>query len=138
MELDLEARLIGDLEFGDFLELNDLNKPLKLNDHEMEDLDPEIKDGEIIYEPKIDIVKIRVACVEAKRFYGFITIHDGNDSVTYQMVGSHPTFKHLSNKQCNKIWLLLQVSARDILKENSHSYQKKVSSKESWIWDPNT
>nr|GFA68270.1 hypothetical protein [Tanacetum cinerariifolium] len=80
----------------------------------------------------------RVACVEAKRFYGFITIHDGNDSVTYQMVGSHPTFKHLSNKQCNKIWLLLQVSARDILKENSHSYQKKVSSKESWIWDPNT
>ncbi|GJW65164.1 hypothetical protein Tco_0117048 [Tanacetum coccineum] len=32
----------------------------------------------------------RVACVEAKRIDGFITIRDGNDSVTYQMVRSHP------------------------------------------------
>ncbi|GKD88925.1 hypothetical protein Tco_1364432, partial [Tanacetum coccineum] len=27
----------------------------------------------------------RVACVEAKRLDGFITIHNGDDSVTYQM-----------------------------------------------------
>ncbi|GKD53097.1 putative reverse transcriptase domain-containing protein [Tanacetum coccineum] len=251
MELDLEARLIGDPEFRNFLELNDLDEPLEINDHEIEDLDPEIDDGEIIDEPKIDVVKIRhddeivekideypsfydydrkihincaynlqfscmigyehvnanffpvlsinvmsksfynsimkekikykgktvlgvfmnvpifvgnflivtdfaiveninayrdknmgnvivgkpfcrVACVEAKRLNGFITIHDGNDSATYQMARSHPSFKHLSNEQCNKIWPLLQVSVRDILEGNWHRYQKlKVSSKES-------
>ncbi|GKF24662.1 hypothetical protein Tco_0076984 [Tanacetum coccineum] len=32
----------------------------------------------------------RVACVEARRFDGFITIHDDNDSVTYRMACSHP------------------------------------------------
>ncbi|GJV53665.1 hypothetical protein Tco_1449406 [Tanacetum coccineum] len=55
----------------------------------------------------------RYACVEAMRFDGFITIGDGNDSVTYQMAHSHPRFKHLSNEQCNKIRPLLKVSARD-------------------------
>ncbi|GKE28468.1 putative reverse transcriptase domain-containing protein, partial [Tanacetum coccineum] len=65
-----------------------------------------------------------VVNVEAMRFDGFITIHDGKDSVTYQMARSHPMFKHLSNKQCNKIRPLLQVSACDILEGNSHSYQK--------------
>ncbi|GJZ95831.1 gag-pol polyprotein [Tanacetum coccineum] len=167
-ELDLEARLIGealilnrsqDPGFGDFLELNDLNEPLELRNHKMEDLDPEIEDGEIIDEPKVDIVKIkcddeiierideypkimdayrdkdmgdvifgkpfcRVACVEARRFDGFITIHVDNDSVTYQMARSHPRSKHLSNKQRNKIRPLLQVSTRDILEGNLHSYQK--------------
>ncbi|GJX84584.1 putative reverse transcriptase domain-containing protein, partial [Tanacetum coccineum] len=68
MELDLEARLMGaalilnrsqDPEFGDFLELNDLNEPLELRNHENEDLDPEIEEGEIIDEPMIDIVEIR-------------------------------------------------------------------------------
>ncbi|GJX27892.1 hypothetical protein Tco_0235971, partial [Tanacetum coccineum] len=68
MELDLEARLMGealilngsqDLEYGDFIELKDLNEPLELNDHEIEDLDPDIKKGEIIDEPKVDVVKIR-------------------------------------------------------------------------------
>ncbi|GJX83047.1 hypothetical protein Tco_0332528 [Tanacetum coccineum] len=36
------------------------DKALELDDHEMEDLDPEIEDGEIIDEPKVDIVKIRI------------------------------------------------------------------------------
>nr|GEU44628.1 hypothetical protein [Tanacetum cinerariifolium] len=66
----------------------------------------------------------RDACVEARRFDGFITIHNGNDNVTYQMAQSHPRFKHISNKQCNKIRRLLMVSARDKLEGNSHSYQK--------------
>ncbi|GJZ90629.1 hypothetical protein Tco_0662556 [Tanacetum coccineum] len=64
----------------------------------------------------------RVAYFEARRFDGFITIYDGNDSVTYQIARSHPRFKHLFNKQCNRIRPLLQVSARDILEGNSHSY----------------
>ncbi|GJZ92039.1 hypothetical protein Tco_0664104 [Tanacetum coccineum] len=63
MELDLEARLMGealilnrsqDPQLEDFLELNNLNEPLELNDHDMEELDPEIEDGEIIDIPKED------------------------------------------------------------------------------------
>ncbi|GJX02193.1 hypothetical protein Tco_0186106 [Tanacetum coccineum] len=162
MELDIQARLIGealilnrsqDPEFEDFLKLNDLNEPLELRNHEMEDLGPTIKEGEVIDEPMIDVVKIRsfynsimkekieykgryvvgafinvpifvgnfsividfavvenmdayrdkdmgdvifgkpfcrVVCVHARRFDGFITIHNGDDSVTYQMARSHP------------------------------------------------
>ncbi|GJZ40180.1 retrovirus-related pol polyprotein from transposon TNT 1-94 [Tanacetum coccineum] len=51
----------------------------------------------------------KASCVEARRFDGFITIHNGNDNVTYQMARSHPRFKHLSNAQCNKIKSLLKV-----------------------------
>nr|GEY54559.1 hypothetical protein [Tanacetum cinerariifolium]GEZ92038.1 hypothetical protein [Tanacetum cinerariifolium] len=50
----------------------------------------------------------KASCVEAKRFYGLITIHNGNDNVTYQMARSHLRFKHLSNAQCNKIMPLLK------------------------------
>ncbi|GKC04965.1 hypothetical protein Tco_0996575 [Tanacetum coccineum] len=170
MELDLEARIIRealilnrsqDPEFGDFLELNDLNEPLEHKNHEKENLDLGIKEGEIIDEPMIDVVKIRHdkervekideypimenmdayrdkdmgdvifgkpfckdAGVEARRFDGFITIHNGNDNITYQMAQSDPRFKHLSNEQCNKIRPLLKVSARDMLEGNSHPYQK--------------
>ncbi|GKC59890.1 hypothetical protein Tco_1087488 [Tanacetum coccineum] len=40
-------------------ELNDLNEPLKLKNHENEDLDPETEEGEIIDELMVDVVKIR-------------------------------------------------------------------------------
>ncbi|GJT45268.1 DNA-directed DNA polymerase [Tanacetum coccineum] len=63
-------------------------------------------------------------CVEARRFDGLITIHNGNDSVTYQMVRSHPRFKHLSNVECNKIKPLLKVSVHDKLNELKQSIQK--------------
>ncbi|GJZ27195.1 putative reverse transcriptase domain-containing protein [Tanacetum coccineum] len=66
----------------------------------------------------------KVSYVEARRFNGIITIHNGNDNVTYQMARSHPRFKHLSNAQCNKIKLLLKVSVYDKLNEISHPYQK--------------
>ncbi|GKA38237.1 hypothetical protein Tco_0730788 [Tanacetum coccineum] len=66
----------------------------------------------------------RASCVEARQFDGFITIHDGNDNVTYQMARSYPRFKHLTNAQCNKIWPLLKVSARDKLEGISHAYKK--------------
>ncbi|GJT05301.1 ribonuclease H-like domain, reverse transcriptase, RNA-dependent DNA polymerase [Tanacetum coccineum] len=173
MELDLEPRLMGealilnrthDPDFRDFLELNDLNKPLELRNNEIEDLSPTIKEGEVIDESMVDVVKIRHhngmvekineypnftvmenmdayrdkdmgdvifgklfcmdACVKARRFDGFITIHNGNNNVTYQMARSHPRFKHLSNEQCNKIHPLLKVSSRDKLEGNSHPYQK--------------
>ncbi|GJU47600.1 hypothetical protein Tco_1204866 [Tanacetum coccineum] len=40
-------------------ELNDLNEPLKLKNHENEDLDLETEEGEIIDELMVDVVKIR-------------------------------------------------------------------------------
>ncbi|GKD35944.1 retrovirus-related pol polyprotein from transposon TNT 1-94 [Tanacetum coccineum] len=187
MELDLEARLIGetlvlnrslDPLYGDYIELNDLNVPLELRRDQVDDLMPTIKEGEVIDEPMIDIIKTRnnesfdeefynsimkdkveykgknvvgafmnvpifvrnfsvvthfavvenmdgyrdqdmgdiilgepfckASCVEARRFDGLITIHNGSDNVTYQMARSHPRFKHLSNAQCNKIKPLLK------------------------------
>nr|GEY16473.1 reverse transcriptase domain-containing protein [Tanacetum cinerariifolium] len=67
MELDLEARLMGealilnrsqDYEFRYFLELKDLNEPLELRNNENKDLDPTIEGGEIFDEPMVDVVKI--------------------------------------------------------------------------------
>nr|GEW19935.1 retrotransposon protein, putative, Ty1-copia subclass [Tanacetum cinerariifolium] len=66
----------------------------------------------------------KASCVEARRFDGIITIHDGDDSVTYQMVRSHPRFKHLTTKKYNKILPFLKVSKQDKMNEISHSYQK--------------
>nr|GEW97846.1 homeodomain-like protein [Tanacetum cinerariifolium] len=136
MKINLEAILMGealilnrsqDHEFRDFLELNDLNEPLELRNHKNKDLVVENMDayrdkymGDIIFRKPF----CRVAVVKARLFGGFITIGDGNDYVTYQMVHSHPRFKHLSNEQCNKIRPLLKVSARDKLEGNSHPYQK--------------
>ncbi|GJV42163.1 hypothetical protein Tco_1420603 [Tanacetum coccineum] len=55
--------------------------------------------GDIILEESF----CKASCVEARRFDGLITIHNGNDNVTYQMARSHPRFKYLSNAECNKI-----------------------------------
>nr|GEW05252.1 homeodomain-like protein [Tanacetum cinerariifolium] len=66
----------------------------------------------------------RKACVKARQFDGMITIHIGNDSVTYQMTRSHLRFKHLTNAQCNMMRPSLKVSAQDELKGISHPYQK--------------
>ncbi|GJY82057.1 homeodomain-like protein [Tanacetum coccineum] len=63
MELDLEARLIGealilnrslDLTYRDYIKLNDLNKPLKFRRNQVEDLGPTIEDGEVIEKPIIE------------------------------------------------------------------------------------
>nr|GEW03863.1 hypothetical protein [Tanacetum cinerariifolium]GEW09124.1 hypothetical protein [Tanacetum cinerariifolium] len=68
MELDLEARLMGealvlnrslDSLYGDYIELNDLNVPLELKRNQLDDLMPTIKEGEVIDEPMIDIIKTR-------------------------------------------------------------------------------
>ncbi|GKC17635.1 pyruvate dehydrogenase (acetyl-transferring) kinase, mitochondrial [Tanacetum coccineum] len=51
---------------------------------------------------------LREVGINAKWFEGMITIHNGNEEVTYQMVRSHPRFKHHTNEQCNKIPPLLK------------------------------
>ncbi|GJZ73516.1 hypothetical protein Tco_0637662 [Tanacetum coccineum] len=67
---------------------------------------------------------LREVGIKAKQFDGMITIYNGNDEVTYQMVRSHPRFKNHTNEQCNKIPPLLKVSEKDEKNEISHAYQK--------------
>ncbi|GJZ36218.1 hypothetical protein Tco_0582035 [Tanacetum coccineum] len=176
MELDLEARLMGetlvlnrslDPFFEDYIELNDLNEPFELRRNQRDDLMPTIEEGEVIeefrtrddeldigiddypsycdYDKKIhiDLLEDMDACrdegmgdviigepflrevgIKARRFEGTITIYDGNDEVTYQMVRSHPRFKCHTNEQCNKIQPLLKVSEKDEMNGISHAYQK--------------
>ncbi|GKC57451.1 putative reverse transcriptase domain-containing protein [Tanacetum coccineum] len=79
--------------------------------------------GDVIFgEPFLREVRIN-----ANRFEGMITIHNGNEEVTYQMLRSHPRFKPHTNKQCNKIPPLLKVSEKDKMNGISHSYQKLKS-----------
>ncbi|GJT15752.1 gag-pol polyprotein [Tanacetum coccineum] len=68
MELDLEARLMGETLVlnrsldpldRDYIELNDLNVPLELKRDQVDDLMPIIKEDEVIDEPMIDIIKTR-------------------------------------------------------------------------------
>ncbi|GKD85462.1 ribonuclease H-like domain-containing protein, partial [Tanacetum coccineum] len=133
MELDLEARLMGetlvlnrslDPLYGDYIKLNDLNVPLELRRDQVEDLIPTIEQvvenmdgyrdqymGDVIFREPF----CKASCVEARRCDELITIQNGNDNMTYQMARPHPRFKHLSNAQCNKIRALLKVSVNDKL-----------------------
>ncbi|GKD18391.1 hypothetical protein Tco_1207549 [Tanacetum coccineum] len=67
---------------------------------------------------------LREVGIKARRFDGMITIYNDDEEVTYQMVQSHPSFKHHPNEQCNKIPPLLKVSEHDKMNGISHSYQK--------------
>ncbi|GJS87953.1 putative reverse transcriptase domain-containing protein [Tanacetum coccineum] len=67
---------------------------------------------------------LREVGIKTRRFEGMITIYNGDDEVTYQMVRSHPRFKHHTNEQCNKIQPLLKVSEEDKMNVISHPYQK--------------
>nr|GEV42348.1 hypothetical protein [Tanacetum cinerariifolium] len=145
MELDLEARLMGetlvlnrslDLFSEDYIELNDLNVPLEIRRDQVGDLMPTIEEvledmdayryegtGNVIF-GKLFLREVRI---NAKRFEGMITIHNGNEEVTYQMVRSHLRFKHHTNEQCYKILPLLKVSKEDMMNRISHCYQKLKS-----------
>ncbi|GJX60154.1 putative reverse transcriptase domain-containing protein [Tanacetum coccineum] len=68
MELDLEARLMGealminrshDPNYQDFLELNDLNEPLELRHDQVVNLGPIVEEGEVIDAPIVEITKAR-------------------------------------------------------------------------------
>ncbi|GJS86109.1 hypothetical protein Tco_0752650 [Tanacetum coccineum] len=67
---------------------------------------------------------LREVGIKARRFEGIITIYNGDDEVTYQMVRSHLRFKHHTNEQCNKIRPLLKVSEKYKKNGISHAYQK--------------
>ncbi|GKD47871.1 putative reverse transcriptase domain-containing protein [Tanacetum coccineum] len=79
--------------------------------------------GEVIFgEPFL-----REVGINARRFEGMITIYNGNEEITYQMVWSHLRFKRHTNEECNKIPPLLKVSEEDMMNGISHSYQKLKS-----------
>ncbi|GJR96020.1 putative reverse transcriptase domain-containing protein [Tanacetum coccineum] len=67
---------------------------------------------------------LREVGIKAKWFEGIITLYKRDDEVTYQMVRSHPRFKRHTNKQCNRIPPLLEVSKKDEKNGISHAYQK--------------
>ncbi|GKF10754.1 hypothetical protein Tco_0048680, partial [Tanacetum coccineum] len=73
----------------------------------------------IIGEPFLREVRIK-----AKHFEGIITLYNGDDEVTYQIVRLHPRFKNHTNEQCNKIPPILKVSEKDVKNRISHAYQK--------------
>ncbi|GJX59942.1 putative reverse transcriptase domain-containing protein [Tanacetum coccineum] len=98
------------------------NLPINVMSKVMEDMNPYLDEG--IGDMVVEEPFCEASCVEARRFDGIITIRDKDDSVTYQMVGSNPRFKHLTNEQCNKIPPLLKVSEQDKMNGISHPYQK--------------
>ncbi|GJY42563.1 hypothetical protein Tco_0429833 [Tanacetum coccineum] len=106
------ARLSLDPFSEDYIELNDLNEPFELRRNQGDDLMPTIEEvlednemGDIIFgEPFL-----REVGIKTKRFEGIITLYNGDNEVTYQMVRSHPKFKHHTNEQCNKIPPLLKI-----------------------------
>ncbi|GJT66505.1 hypothetical protein Tco_1017985 [Tanacetum coccineum] len=68
MDLDLEAKLMGetlilnrsfDLLYGDYIELNDLNEPQEIRRNRVDDLEPIVKEGEVVNKPMMEIVKTR-------------------------------------------------------------------------------
>nr|GEW45308.1 hypothetical protein [Tanacetum cinerariifolium] len=141
--------------YGDYIELDDLSKPLELRRNQVDDLKPIIKEGKLVDEPIIDRVETSVenmdayrdeemgdiivgrpyfkeACIKAIQFDGMITISKGNDSVTYQMAQPQPRFKHLTNAQCNKMRPLLKVSTQDELKGISHPSKSSRDSKKEF------
>ncbi|GJV53158.1 homeodomain-like protein [Tanacetum coccineum] len=67
---------------------------------------------------------LREVGIKIKHLEGIITLYNGDDEVTYQMVRSHPRFKNHTNEQCNKIPPLLKVSEKDVKNGISHAYQK--------------
>ncbi|GKE88834.1 hypothetical protein Tco_1566309, partial [Tanacetum coccineum] len=74
---------------------------------------------------------LREVGIKARRFEGMITIYNGNDEVAYQMVRSHPRFKHHTNVQCNKIPTLLKVSDEiRRMESRMHIKSLRVSTKE--------
>ncbi|GJR63869.1 mitochondrial proton/calcium exchanger protein-like protein isoform X1 [Tanacetum coccineum] len=153
MELDLEARLIeetyrrmelNDLnepfelrryQGGDLMPTIEEGKVIEEFRTRDEDLDIEIDDYPILEDMDAyrdegmgDIIVgepfLKEVITKSKCFEGIITLYNGDDEVTYQMVRSHPRFKNHTNEQCNKIPPLLKISEEDKMNGISHPYQK--------------
>ncbi|GJR24019.1 gag-pol polyprotein [Tanacetum coccineum] len=114
MELDLEARLMGetlvlnrslDPLFGDYIELNDLNIPLELRRDQVDDLMPTIEEGEVVEEfrARNDTRMEWAMLFSAKPFLREVGITERRFDEDYQFTN---------------------VSEKDMMRELLHSYQK--------------
>nr|GEU93622.1 hypothetical protein [Tanacetum cinerariifolium] len=151
MELDLEARLMGetlmlnrslDPFFEDHIELNDLNEPIKLRRNQGDNLMPTIKEGEGKMEYKgnnvIGALMNIPIFVETFSVVTNFTVLENMDAYHDEGVGDvivgksflrevgikAKRFKRHTNEQCNKIPPLLKVSDDDMMNGISHPYQK--------------
>nr|GEW96023.1 hypothetical protein [Tanacetum cinerariifolium] len=73
-------------------------KPAKLRGDQVDDLMPTIEEGEVVekFRARNDArMFFREVRINTKRFKGMITIHNGNEEVTYQMVQSNLSLKSL-------------------------------------------
>ncbi|GJR94070.1 reverse transcriptase domain-containing protein [Tanacetum coccineum] len=113
MELDLEARLMGealilnrslDYVYGDYIKLNDLNEPLELRRNQVEDLGPMIGGGEVIDKPMIKVTKTR------------------NDDAEIEGIDEYPSFCDVDRKIHNACAYNLQFSCMIVI-ENMDAYR---------------
>ncbi|GJZ15998.1 hypothetical protein Tco_0551675, partial [Tanacetum coccineum] len=115
----------GDLDTGinDYPSYCDDDKKIHIDF--LEDMDAYRDEG--MGDVIIDEPFLREVGIKARWFDRMITIYNGDDEVTYQMVRSHPRFKYHTNEQCNKIPPLLKdqqvvselVALRSFEKEES-------------------
>ncbi|GJW09401.1 homeodomain-like protein [Tanacetum coccineum] len=85
--------------------------------------------GDVIFgEPFLREVRIKT-----KWFEGIITIYNGDDEVTYQMMQSYPRVKHHTKEQCNNIPPLLKLTRR-YFEDDYSDKQCAVSIKEDTVF----
>nr|GEW54269.1 hypothetical protein [Tanacetum cinerariifolium] len=117
MELDLEARQMGDADKFEYKGNNVvgalMNIPIFAGTFTILTDFVVLEDMDVYRDERMDYVIfgelfLREVRINAKWFEGMMTIHNGNEEVTYQMVRSHLRFKHHTNEQCNKIPPLLK------------------------------
>ncbi|GJZ89308.1 hypothetical protein Tco_0661090 [Tanacetum coccineum] len=90
MELDLEARLMGetlvlnrslDPLYRDYIKLNDLIIPLELRRNQADDLMPTIKEGEVVDKPMIGEVKTRNDNKMVTKMIGYPSGYDEDEKI---------------------------------------------------------
>ncbi|GKA15198.1 DNA-directed DNA polymerase [Tanacetum coccineum] len=148
MELDLEARLMGetlllnrslDPLYRDYIKLNDLNKPLELRRNQVDELKPTIE--EVVenidayrYEGMGEVIVGEPFCkasnVETRRFDGMITIFNGNDNVTYQATYQRRVDKVFSDQIRRNLeayvddMVIKSISEEDMLQDIQETFMK--------------
>ncbi|GKE41619.1 putative reverse transcriptase domain-containing protein, partial [Tanacetum coccineum] len=90
MELDLEARLIGEILilnrsldplYGDYIKLNNLKEPLDLRRNQVDNLKPTIEEGEVVDKPIFEEVKTMNNDKMVSKIIGYPSYCDFNKKI---------------------------------------------------------
>ncbi|GKB20029.1 putative reverse transcriptase domain-containing protein [Tanacetum coccineum] len=124
MELDLEARIIGETLvlnrllvpfFEDYIELNDLNEPFELRRYQGDDLMPTIEKGEVIEEFRTRNDKLDTGINDYPSYCDFLEDIDAyRDEGMGDVIVGEPFLKEIR----------IKVSEQDMRNGISHPYQK--------------